>query len=99
MRLNSIDLLAVSVYSSDMQFALTQLKRLREWRGLTQGELSEASGVKLSSIQKQERGVQEDALLSNAVQLAKTLEVPVEALFTAAITDKCINPTPQEEPS
>ena len=82
-----------------MQFSLSQLKRLREWRGLTQEELAEASGVKLSSIQKQERGVQDDAKLSVAAPLASTLDVPVEALFSAEITDKWINQKSTEVPA
>lgn len=81
-----------------MQFSLNQLKRLREWRGLTQQELSEASGVKLSSIQKHERGVQNDAALSIAAPLARALEVPLEALFLQELSDKCVNPVQEVTP-
>lgn len=69
------------------QFALTQLKRLREWRRLTQEQLAELSGVKLTTIQKHERGVQNTAALDVAARLAHGLQVSIEALFTASVSN------------
>lgn len=72
---------------SEFPYALTQLKLLREWRKLTQEQLAEASGVKLSTIQKHERGVQRSAALDVAAPLAQALAVPIEALFSPVLSN------------
>ncbi len=69
-------------------FNLTRLKAIRIEKGLTQKQLSEISGVKLSSIKSQEQGVQKDAFLSLAAPLAQALGVRIEDLFFANITIK-----------
>ncbi|MDL2342604.1 MULTISPECIES: helix-turn-helix transcriptional regulator [Deinococcus] len=71
-------------------YGLSQLQTLRAWRKLTQQQLSDVSGVKLSTIQKQERGVVEDAVVSVAAPIAEALAVPVEALWDASITKKLL---------
>ena len=75
---------------SPAPYALTQLKRLREGCGLTQGQLSERSGVKLTTIQKHERGVQKTAALDVAAPLAEALHVPLEALFSDSISSEIL---------
>ncbi|WP_081908932.1 helix-turn-helix transcriptional regulator [Deinococcus sp. YIM 77859] len=88
-------------------YALSQLKRLRVWRRLTQSELSAISGVKISTIQKHERGAIQTASLDIAAPLAEALGVPIEALFSAKISNQVLeqpdsekdaNPSPQETP-
>lgn len=71
-------------------FGLSQLQALRNWRKMTQEQLSDASGVVLSTIQKQERGILNDASLSVACPLAEALDVPIEALIDAAISRKLL---------
>lgn len=73
-----------------MTYHLSQLKRVREWRGLTQQQLAEQSGVAISAIQKHERGAWQDTALSVAAKLSETLNVPIEALYDAAITSKWV---------
>lgn len=67
----------------ERSYALTELKKLREARKLTQQQLAEAAGIPISTIQKHERGVQNDAALSVAGKLATALDVPITALFDA----------------
>ncbi|GAA5514913.1 hypothetical protein Dcar01_03677 [Deinococcus carri] len=71
-------------------YGLSQLQALRKWRRMTQQELSEASGVALSTIQKQERGNLEDAAVSVAGPLAKALAVPIEALWDTAFSKELL---------
>lgn len=79
--------------------ALSQLKRLREWRGFTQAMLSELSGVRLTTIQKHERGVQRSAALDIAAPLAQALKVPIEALFSVEISNGILESQTAQEPS
>lgn len=87
-------MLAITVYYLSMttlqSFHLSQLQRVREWRGMTQEQLSEAANISLSTLQKQERGAQRDASLSIAIPLARALGVSVEALSVAEITNKLL---------
>lgn len=71
-------------------YALTQLKPLREWRHLSQAQLADLAGVKLSTIQKHERGVQRSAALDVAAPLAYALQVSIEALFDASVSSKML---------
>ncbi|THF88490.1 helix-turn-helix transcriptional regulator [Deinococcus sp. KSM4-11] len=71
-------------------YALTQLKPLREWRHLTQAQLADLSGVKLTTIQKHERGVQRSAALDVAAPLARALQVSIDALYDASISNKLL---------
>lgn len=75
---------------AETPYALSQLKKLRERRGLTQGELSELAGVKLTTIQKHERGVRQTAALDVAALLATALAVPIEALFSATLSNEIL---------
>ncbi|MBX8464325.1 helix-turn-helix domain-containing protein [Deinococcus sp. RIT780] len=84
---------------SEAPYALSQLKKLREQRGLTQGELSELAGVKLTTIQKHERGVQRTAALDVAAPLAIALAVPVEALFSVLISNEILENLNAREPN
>ncbi|TDE85973.1 helix-turn-helix domain-containing protein [Deinococcus sp. S9] len=89
-------------------YALSQLKRLRNWRRLTQQELSVRSGIKVSTIQKHERGAIRTASLDVAASLAEALQVPVEALFSVDISNRMLeqlsakeaqnSPSPEESP-
>ena len=76
--------------AEEVTFGLSQLKRLRDWRNITQEGLAEAANISLSTIQKQERGVQKDTALSIAFPLAQALGVSIEALFDASITNKLL---------
>ncbi len=91
---------------SEIKYALSQLQRLRLWRRLTQTQLADLSGIKLSTIQKHERGVQKSAALDVAGPLAHALQVSIEALFTASVSNKLLEKDsapilvmpPQEKP-
>jgi transcriptional regulator with XRE-family HTH domain len=61
---------------------LTELRKLREARGLTRLQLAERSGVGLPIIQKIEQGLVADTSLGKALKLASVLEVPVTALVS-----------------
>lgn len=71
-------------------YVLSELQRLRTWRNLSQQGLSDASGVPLSTIQKQERRAMKDTTLSTAAALAEALGVPVEALYTPSVTTRLL---------
>lgn len=55
-----------------------RVKALREWRGLTQVQLSDLSGVKQSDISKLERG--DSATTTGIVRLARALRWPPDWL-------------------
>jgi transcriptional regulator with XRE-family HTH domain len=57
------------------------VRRLREERGWSQGELAYHAGVDQSQISKIETGAQDDARLSTAVGLAGALGVGLDALL------------------
>ncbi|MEV4972019.1 helix-turn-helix domain-containing protein [Streptomyces scopuliridis] len=56
------------------------LKEIRKRRGLSQGELSKASGVSLSTIRKLEQGERKSARLETLRMLASALRVPTMRL-------------------
>lgn len=63
---------------------MTKLKSLRLASGMTQEELSAASGVKLSTLQKLETGANhlEGARAGIVLRLARSLKTTVEALLS-----------------
>ena len=71
-------------------YGLSQLQRIRNWRGLSQSGLSDVSGVKMSTIQKHERGIMTDVWLSVAEPLADALEVPVRALHDVTLSNELL---------
>lgn len=77
-------------------FNLDRLKALREEKKLTQQQLSDASGIPIATIQKQEQGIQKDASLSIAAPLAVALGVTIESLCSATITSTNVNDVTQE---
>lgn len=74
----------------EITYSLSELGRLRRWRGLSQSGLSQLSGVPTTTIQKHERGAYADAALSVALPLAEALRVPVEALCSAEVSSKLL---------
>jgi transcriptional regulator with XRE-family HTH domain len=60
-----------------------QLRRLRERRGWSQGQLAEASGVEKSTISRLESGLQRTAHDGNLEALARVLQVPAALLKEA----------------
>jgi transcriptional regulator with XRE-family HTH domain len=70
------------------------VKEVRKRRGLTQRELSAASGVSLSIIRKLEQGERDSARLETLRKLAAALRVPTMRLSGAAIAE---GPTPGTE--
>lgn len=60
---------------------MKNLKRIRTWRGLSQGELARLAGVSVFSIKQHEQGISKDTLLSFAILVAKALDVPVQVLY------------------
>lgn len=59
----------------------TRIREIRKRRGLTQRELSHASGVSLSLIRKLEQGEVQDTRLETAHRLARSLRVPTSRLI------------------
>ena len=66
---------------------MTQLRRLREARGLSREQLAVLSGVSYSAIVSHELRMDINPFQSTAEALAKVLEVPVQALFFETDTD------------
>jgi len=65
---------------------MTNLKRIRETRGLSQAKLAEASGVSVRMIQHYEQGVKDinSAAALTVSKLAQALSVTVEDLLEKA---------------
>jgi transcriptional regulator with XRE-family HTH domain len=63
-----------------MSDAGKRLKGERKWRGLTQRELADASGVALTVIRHLEQGVRESARMETWHKLARALNVPTMRL-------------------
>ena len=62
---------------------MSNLKRIRESKGLSQSQLSKLSGVNLQMIQKYEQGVKDinKAQVETIYKLAQALECTVEDLI------------------
>lgn len=60
---------------------MNQIKLLRNGKQLTQEELAKISEVKLSTLQKAERGNIKKITLETALKLAKGLGVNIEELI------------------
>lgn len=58
-----------------------RLKGIRQQKGMTQRQLSEASGINRASIAKYETGKSVPSL-NNAEKLAKALDVKIEELMS-----------------
>ena len=62
-----------------MRFDATELKRLRESRGMTQRQLAAQIGANASAISRIEKG-DRDPLATTAARLARVFDVPIERL-------------------
>ena len=68
--------------SPTVQRLLTRLKKLREARGLTQEQFSEASGISYKYYQAVEAGRKRDLRLSTLERLAKAHGLELWQLFS-----------------
>lgn len=58
------------------------LKKIREAKGLTQGELAKKSGISRITINRIENGTQKDIMVGNLNKLAIALECKVSDLIS-----------------
>lgn len=67
---------------------MTNLKRIREIRGLSQSKLAESSGVSVRMIQHYEQGVKDinNAAAITVYRLAQALDSTVEFLLEKEVT-------------
>ncbi|WP_407540496.1 helix-turn-helix transcriptional regulator [Deinococcus radiomollis] len=74
---------------------MTQLKALRELRGLTQEALATQVGISTSTVQKHEQGVLSNVSLNIALPIARALSVSVEELCAVEITVSSVIQPPE----
>ncbi|MFJ9031941.1 helix-turn-helix domain-containing protein [Streptomyces sp. NPDC102274] len=72
------------------------VKEIRKRRGLTQGELSKASGVSLSIIRKLEQGERSSARLETLRKLAASLRVPTMRLVNGPTEEGPVKGTEEQ---
>ena len=61
------------------------IKAVRQQKGITQQDLSEATGIDQSSISRMENGKQ-GISLDNLYQIALALDEPIESIFSRSQT-------------